>query len=141
MTMPQLDYNDPRYENAAAAILQRHDNNEPEANITSAVRDFLLCTGLVDANEVAEEVSPSGHSVRAVDLKASNTFIEIKKRIGTTGGFNPNETYVKQLDKYLAESMTYERSARMGVLTDGRYWLLRWPNAGEVKRLSHIALP
>ena len=131
--MPQLDYNDPRYENAAAAILQRHDNNEPEANITSAVRDFLLCTGLVDANEVAEEVSPSGHSVRAVDLKASNTFIEIKKRIGTTGGFNPNETYVKQLDKYLAESMTYERSARMGVLTDGRYWLLRWPNAGEVK--------
>lgn len=137
--MPQIDYNDPRYENAAAAILQRHDNNEPEANITSAVRDFLLCTKLVDANEVAEEVSPSGHSMHAVDLKASNTFIEIKKRIGTTGGFNPNEIYVKQLDKYLAESMTYERSARMGVLTDGRYWLLRWPNAGEVKTTKPYA--
>ena len=137
--MPQVDYSDPRYENAAAAILQRHDNNEPEANITSAVRDFLLCTGLVDANEVAEEVSPAGHSVRAVDLKASNTFIEIKKRVSTTGGFNPNEIYVKQLDKYLAESMTYERRARMGVLTDGRYWLLRWPNAGEVKTTKPYA--
>ncbi len=137
--MLQIDYSDPRYENAAAAILQRHDNNEPEANITSAVRDFLLCTGLVDANEVAEEVAPSGHSVRAVDLKASNTFIEIKKRVSTTGGFNPNEIYVKQLDKYLAESMTYERKARMGVLTDGRYWLLRWPNAGEVKTTKPYA--
>ena len=139
MTMSQIDYNDPKYQAAAAAILQRHDNNEPEANITSAVRDFLLCTGLVDANKVAEEVSPSGRSVRAVDLKASNTFIEIKKRIGTTGGFNPNETYVKQLDEYLAESMTYGRSARMGVLTDGRYWLLRWPNAGKVKTTKPYA--
>ncbi|MDE2736600.1 MAG: hypothetical protein OXI72_19540 [Gemmatimonadota bacterium] len=82
--MAQIDYDDPRHQAAAAAILQRHDNNEPEANITSAVRDFLLCTGLVDANEVAEEVSPSGRSMRAVDLKASNTFIEIKKRISTT---------------------------------------------------------
>ena len=137
--MPQIDYNDPKYQTAAAAILQRHDNNESEANTTSAVRDFLLCTGLVDANEVAEEVSPSGHSMRAVDLKASNTFIEIKKRISTTGGFNPNEIYVKQLDKYLTESMTYERKARMGVLTDGRYWLLRWPNAGEVKTTKPYA--
>ena len=137
--MSQIDYNDPKYQEAAAAILQRHDNNEPEANITSAVRDFLLCTGLVDANKVAEEVSPSDRSVRAVDLRASNTFIEIKKRIGTTGGFNPNETYVKQLDEYLAESMTYGRRARMGVLTDGRSWLLRWPNAGKVKTTKPYA--
>ncbi len=131
--MPQIDYNDPRYQTAAAAILQRHDNNESEANITSAVRDFLLSTRLVDANEVAEEVPPSDHSVRAVDLTALDTFIEVKKRIGTTDGFNPNENYVRQLDEYLAESMTHGQGARMGILTDGRYWLLRWPNAGEVK--------
>ena len=43
----QLDYNDPRYTQAAAEILRRHDNSEPEANITSAVRDFLILTGLV----------------------------------------------------------------------------------------------
>ena len=137
--MFQIDYDDPRYQAAAAAILQRHDNNEPEANITSAVRDFLLCTGLVDANEVAEEVAPSDRSMRAVDLKASNTFIEIKKRISTTSGFNPNEIYVKQLDEYLAESMTYGWRAWMGVLTDGRYWLLRWPNADKVKTTKPYA--
>ncbi len=42
LTMAQIEYNDPKYQAAAAAILQRHDSNEPEANITSAVRDFLL---------------------------------------------------------------------------------------------------
>ena len=131
--MFQIDYDDPRHQAAAAAVLQRHDNSESEANITSAVRDFLLCTGLVDANEVAEEVSPSDSSGRFVDLTALDTFIEVKKRIGTTDGFNPNENYVRQLDEYLAESMENGQGARMGVLTDGRYWLLRWPNAGEVK--------
>ena len=35
-----LDVNDPRYLDAAIAILRRHDNNEVEANIASAVRDY-----------------------------------------------------------------------------------------------------
>ena len=41
-----IDYSDPRYAESAAEILRRHDNGEPEANITSAVRDFLIVTGL-----------------------------------------------------------------------------------------------
>ena len=137
--MPQIDYNDPKYQTAATAILQRHDNNESEANITSAVRDFLLSTRLVEADEVAEEVSPSDRSGSRVDLTALDTFIEVKKRIGTTDGFNPNENYVRQLDEYLAESMKHGQGARMGILTDGRYWLLRWPNAGEVKTTKPYA--
>ena len=137
--MPQIDYNDPKYQTAAAAILQRHDNNESEANITSAVRDFLLSTRLVETDEVAEEVSPSDRSGSRVDLTALDTFIEVKKRIGTTDGFNPNENYVRQLDEYLAESMKHGQGARMGILTDGRYWLLRWPNAGEVKTTKPYA--
>ena len=137
--MPQIDYNDPKYQTAAAAILQRHDNNESEANITSAVRDFLLSTRLVEADEVTEEVSPSDRSGSRVDLTALDTFIEVKKRIGTTDGFNPNENYVRQLDEYLAESMKHGQGARMGILTDGRYWLLRWPNAGEVKTTKPYA--
>ena len=137
--MPQIDYNDPKYQTATTAILQRHDNNESEANITSAVRDFLLSTRLVEADEVAEEVSPSDRSGSRVDLTALDTFIEVKKRIGTTDGFNPNENYVRQLDEYLAESMKHGQGARMGILTDGRYWLLRWPNAGEVKTTKPYA--
>ena len=68
----QTDYNDPRYAHAAAEILRRHDNGEPEANITSAVRDVRLATGLVNADEIVEENPPARGSRRAVDLTALN---------------------------------------------------------------------
>ena len=128
----QIDYNDPRYAQAAAEILRRHDSGEPEANITSAVRDFLIITGLVRADETAEENPPAQGSRRAVDLAALDTFIEFKRRIGTAGGFNPNPEYVQQLDDYLEQSEKQGRM-RMGILTDGKRWLLRWPNAGPVR--------
>ncbi len=127
-----LDTNDPKYAAAAADILRRHNNAEPEANITSSVRDFLITTGLVKSNEIKEENPPAQGSRRAVDLTALDTFIEFKRRIGTTGGFNPDPENVRQLDDYLAQSQAQGR-VRMGILTDGKYWLLRWPNAGPVK--------
>ena len=127
-----IDYNDPRYADSAAEILRRHDNAEPEANITSAVRDFLIATGLAGPSEIVEENPPAEGSRRAVDLTALDTFIESKRRIGTTGGLDPNPEYVQQLDDYLAQSEKQGR-VRMGILTDGRHWLLRWPNAGPVK--------
>ena len=128
----QIDYNDHRYAQAAAEILRRHDNGEPEANITSAVRDFLIVTGLVRGDEMAEENPPAQGSRRAVDLAALDIFIEFKRRIGTAGGFNPNAEYVQQLDDYLEQSEKQGRM-RMGILTDGKQWLLRWPNAGPVR--------
>ena len=127
-----IDYNDPRYADYAAEILRRHDNAEPEANITSAVRDFLTATRLAAPTEIVEESPPAQGSRRAVDLTALDTFIEFKIRIGTTGGLDPNPDYVQQLDDYLAQSEKQGR-VRMGILTDGRHWLLRWPNAGPVK--------
>ena len=127
-----IDYNDPRYADSAAEILWRHDNTEREANITSAVRDFLIATGLAAPSEIVEENPPAEGSRSAVDLTALDTFIESKRRIGTTGGLDPNPDYVQQLDDYLAQSEKQGR-VRMGILTDGRYWLLRWPNAGPVK--------
>ena len=127
-----IDYNDPQYAESAAEILRRHDNAEPEANITSAVRDFLIATGLARPSEIAEENPPAQGSRRAVDLTALDTFIEFKRRIGTTGGLDPNPDYVQQIDDYLSQSEKQGR-VRMGILTDGRYWLLRWPNAGPVK--------
>ena len=127
-----IDYNDPRYAESAAEILRRHDNAEPEANITSAVRDFLIATGLARPTEIVEENPPAQGSRRAVDLTALDTFIEFKRRIGTTGGLDPNPDYVQQIDDYLSQSEKQGR-LRMGILTDGKYWLLRWPNAGPVK--------
>ena len=127
-----IDYNDPQYAQAAAEILRRHDAGEPEANITSAVRNFLILTGLVRADEIVEENPPAEGSRRAVDLAALDTFIEFKRRIGTAGGFNPDPENVRQLDDYLAQSASQGR-VRMGILTDGKRWLLRWPNAGPVR--------
>ena len=133
-----IDYDDPKYAEAAAEILRRHERGEAEANITSAVRDFLVVTGLVEASEIVEENPPAQGSRRAVDLTALDTFIEFKRRIGTTGGFNPNPEYVGQLDDYLAQSQKQGR-VRMGILTDGKHWLLRWPNAGPVKAVRPYA--
>ena len=127
-----IDTNDPKYREAAAEILRRHDNFEPEANITSAVRDFLIRTGLVRGEEMVEENPPAGASRRAVDLTALDTFIEFKRRIGTAAGGEPDPENVKQLDDYLAQSARQGR-VRMGVLTDGKRWLLRWPGAGDVQ--------
>ena len=121
----QLDTNDPRYAQAAAEILRRHDNAEPEANITSAVRDFLILTGLVSGGEIVEENPPAHGSRRAENLTPLDTFIEFKRRLGTTGDFSPNVEYVQQFDDYLAQSKKQDR-LRMGILTGGKYWLLRW---------------
>ena len=84
------------------------------------------------SEEIVEENPPSDASRRAVDLTALDTFIEFKRRIGTTPGGEPDPENVRQLDEYLAQSAGQGR-VRMGVLTDGRRWLLRWPGAGEVK--------
>ena len=129
---PHLDFNDPKYASAAAYILGRHNHNEPEANITSAVRDFLVLTNLSKAEEIKEENPPSDISRSAVDLTAHDTFVEMKRRVGTTGGNSPNPDYIQQLDDYLLQSQTMGKGVRMGVLTDGKHWLLRWNNAGPV---------
>ena len=127
-----IDPNDPRFRHAAAEILRRHDSFQPEANITSAVRDFLILTGLARSEEIIEENPPSEASRRAVDLTALDTFIEFKRRIGTAPGGEPDPENVRQLDDYLAQSAGQGR-VRMGILTDGKRWLLRWPGAGEVR--------
>ena len=125
----QIDIDDPKYREAARQMLWRHDNFEAEANVTSAVRDFLITTGLAASEEIIEENPPSEGSRRAVDLTALDTFIEVKRRISAAASGYPNAEYVRQLDDYLDQSAKDNR-VRMGVLTDGRHWLLRWPNAG-----------
>ena len=113
-----IDPDDPNCKTAAAEILRRHNEGQPEANITTAVRDFLTITGLVKPEHIVEENPPAQGSRSAVDLTALDTFIEFKRRIGTTGGFNPDPKNVNQLDDYLAQSQKDGR-VRMGILTDG----------------------
>ena len=130
MNASEPPYDDPGSTAAAVELLRRHDAQEPEANITSAIRDFLTATGLTRANEIVEENPPSDSSRQAVDLTALDTFLESKQRIGTQG--NPHPNHIAQLDSYLKQSEDAGR-VRMGILTDGKHWLLRWPQAGPVR--------
>lgn len=122
-----LNYENEDCRAAAAEILRRHEEGGTEADITSAVRDFLIVTGLARADEMVEENPPSEGSRRAVDLTALDTFIEFKRRIGL--GYGPNPDYIDQLDDYLESSAMTQNGIRMGILTDGKHWLLRWPDA------------
>ena len=124
---------DARCREAAAELLRRHLNHEHEANITSAVRNFLTITGLVESGEIAEEIPPGPGSRRSIDLAALNTYIESKTRIGVPAGIAPDPENVRQLDDYLEEAHAKRGVSRMGVLTDGKRWLLRWRGAGAVR--------
>ena len=131
--MGERGVGEPALDELAGEILRRHEHAEPEANITSAVRDFLIGAGLARADQIVEENPPAQASRRAVDLTALDTFIEVKRRIGARAGFSPDARYVEQLDDYLDQSERAGQRSRMGILTDGKYWLLRWPGAGAVK--------
>ena len=50
-----INPNDPDCKAAAAEILRRHNEGQPEANITTAVRDFLTLTGLAKPEHIVEE--------------------------------------------------------------------------------------
>ena len=127
-----IDVTDPKYRKAAARILRVFDHPNSEADVTSAIRDFLIVTELANSDEISEESRPAEGSRSAVDLTALDTFIEVKVRIGMAGPGVPDPRNVEQLDDYLDQSARAGR-VRMGILTDGKYWLLRWPGAGEVR--------
>ena len=135
----QIDYGDTRFAELAADILRRHDDYATEAEVTSAVRNFLVQTGLAKESEIRQENPPAESSRQAVDLTALDTFIEFKRRIGAGSGFAPRAEFVEQLDGYLDQSAKAGRNARRGILTDGRRWLLRWPGAGPVRNVRPYA--
>lgn len=111
---------------AAAQILRRWQRYEAEANITSAVRDFLVSAALAKPGDMEEETHPSDASRNLVDLRTAGTLIEVKRRIaGGSNSSTPNAEYVAQLDNYLVESQDAGNGVRLGVLTDGKHWIVR----------------
>ena len=87
---------DPRYRDAAAQILLRHDNFQPEANITSTVRDFLILTGLSRNEKIVEENPPSDASRRAVDLTVLDTPSKISPRVRKSPLFGQDQRRIKR---------------------------------------------
>ena len=105
-----------------------------EAEIGAAIRDFLINTGLVDTHEVEMERKPSESSAGRVDLRTRDLIIEFKVRIGNQ--ITPDSDHVRQLDDYLKEAVAGGEPQRFGILTDGKYWILRWPGMGPVSTQS-----
>ena len=114
----------------AQPILERHDSAASEADIRSAVRDFLIHTGLAPGSEIQQEAAPAPGESGRVDLRTRDVIIEFKRTIGS--GIDPHAGYVKQLDDYLIAAAAGGQPQRFGILTDGKYWLLRWPGMGAV---------
>ena len=119
----------------AQPILERHNKvGVSEAEIGAAIRDFLINTGLVDADEVEMEQAPAEGSSGRVDLRTRDLIIEFKVRIGNQ--VDPDPHHVKQLDDYLKAAVAGGQPQRFGMLTDGKYWILRWPGMGPVSTQS-----
>ena len=122
------------YAPLAAEILRRHNQGDSEADIRSAVRDFIIQSGLVTAGEVTQEESPTEAASGRVDLAARDAFFEFKRNLYSGAQIAPD--HVRQLDDYLTDALTAGRGIRVGVLTDGRRWLLRRVGDGQVDAIS-----
>ncbi len=122
------------YAPLAAEILRRHNRGDSEADIRSAVRDFIIQSGLVTASEVTQEESPTQAAAGRVDLVARDAFFEFKRNLYSGAQIAPE--YITQLDDYLTDALTAGRGIRVGVLTDGRRWLLRRTGDGQVDAIS-----
>ena len=130
----ELDPADSTITNLARQLLDRHTRAEHEDNIRAALRDFFVATRLADASTIVLEDSPGEGSRRFVDLTTDAVLVEVKRRIsGSKPGLNPDPENVRQLDDYLALSLESDKPRRIGILTDGKYWIIRWPNAGAVR--------
>ena len=108
---------------ATASILKEHKSADSEENIRLAIVHWLATARLADRDEIRGEVD-------RIDIQSERLIIETKQRIGT--GIEPSRNYVSQLDGYIDEAKAAGKPDRLGVLTDGKHWVLRLPNIKEV---------
>ncbi len=128
---------DPAARAAAEAILERHDLGQAEDNIRAAARDFLVAVDLADRAEIEVE-APAGDGGRC-DLTTADVIFEFKRRIGAKPGLQPDPVYVDQLDRYLASARDNAFPQRVGILTDGRNWIARWPDMAGLRTDAQYA--
>ena len=122
------------YAGLMAEVLRRHNEGHSETDIRSAVRDFIIQGGLVAASEVTQEESPTPGVAGRVDLVARDAFFEFKRNLYSGSVIDPQ--HIKQLDEYLLDALNAGRGIRVGVLTDGKRWLLRRVGDADVDVFS-----
>ena len=122
-----IDPDSPELRQSARLMLRRHEEVAPEADVRSAIANFLVMSGLAARDEIRMEKN-------RIDLQTGDLVIEVKRRIGN--GIHPDRKWVDQLDGYLRERARAGERERLGVLTDGRYWILRQSGIEEVRTAS-----
>ena len=113
---------DPKLRGAAQELLDRHRENRSEASIRGAIRDFLVAGGLAPRRSIQMETQAGSGRI---DLESDDLVIEVKRRIGNR--LDADEANKRQLEQYLQRLAEAGRPRRLGILTDGKYWLLRRP--------------
>ena len=121
------------YAEPAGEILRRHTLGHSETDIRSAAWHFIVQSGLAAAAEITQEESPTEEASGRVDLVARDVFFEFKRDLYGAGGI---DRHIEQLDDYLTEALKAGRGIRVGVLTDGKRWLLRHIGDGSVETFS-----
>ena len=114
----------PALRRAAQTLLDRHADNTSEADIRGALRDFLVAAKLARRADIQME-SKAGSG--RIDLESDDLVIEVKRRIGNR--LDATDDNKQQLDDYLHALAAEGKPPRLGILTDGKYWLLRRPGA------------
>ena len=109
---------------ATASVLKQHKSADREENIRWAIVHWLATTGLADRDDIKGEVDH-------IDIQSERLIIETKRRIGT--GIEPDQDHISQLDRYIDEAKAAGKPDRLGVLTDGKYWVLRLPNIKQTR--------
>ena len=117
----------PELRESAELMLRRHEEVASEADVRSAIAGFLVTAGLAARDEIRLEKN-------RIDLQTGDLVIEVKRRIGN--GMNPDPKWIDQLDGYLRDRVRAGERERLGVLTDGRYWVLRQSGVEEVRTES-----
>ena len=122
------------YAELAEAVLYRHNAGHSETDIRSAAWNFFTQSGLVSPGEITQEESPTQAAAGRVDLVARGAFFEFKRNLYS--GSVIDSQHIKQLDSYLLDALNAGRGIRVGVLTDGRRWLLRRVGDADVEAFS-----
>ncbi len=107
-------------------MLQRYEEGALEADVRRAICDFLVAAELVESEKLRLEGD-------RIDIQSENLVIEVKRRIGGVAGLKPDLANIAQLDGYLREAREAGKPDRLGILTDGRHWVLRLPAIEEVR--------
>ena len=118
----------------AEAVLYRHNAGHSETDIRSAAWHFFTRSGLVSPGEITQEESPTQAAAGRVDLVARGAFFEFKRNLYSGSIIDPQ--HIKQLDNYLTDALTAGRGIRVGVLTDGKRWLLRRVGDADIEAFS-----